>query len=111
MDFRINQDNTAEVKRRTNEAIQRAFMIIGMKGSEYTANITPVDTGNLRGSIDYVVGDKMVTIGSNVKYAVFQELGTIKMQAANNGVGFLRPALKGSLKEFQGILEQELRNI
>lgn len=111
--FRITQNNKKAVINRTNDAIDRALMIIGMKGSANTAKITPVDTGNLKGSIDYVVNSdqKYVAIGSNVQYSVFQELGTIKMQAANKGKGFLRPAIKASMGEFNHIINEELRNV
>lgn len=110
-DFNFNINRKEDIKRRTDQAASRALTVIGMRGSEYVANLAPVDTGNLRGSIDFSLGDDYVVIGSNVKYAVFQELGTIKMKAANGGKGYLRPALKGSLREFQGIIEECLKNI
>ena len=51
-----------------------------------------------------------VVIGSNVEYAPYQELSTSKMKAANNGRGFLRPAITDHIDEFSRILKNELEN-
>jgi HK97 gp10 family phage protein len=59
--------------------------------------LSPVDLGLLSGSISHRVvksiGQTIGQIGTNVEYAPYQELGTSKMEAANGGRGFLRPAL------------------
>lgn len=54
---------------------------------------SPVDTGRLRSSITHELGHSGTIIeahiGTNVNYAIFQELGTSRMRAHP----FLRPAL------------------
>ncbi len=40
-----------------------------------------VDTGALRGSIDFIVGSDSVEVGSNVFYGAFHQSGTSKMVA------------------------------
>jgi HK97 gp10 family phage protein len=56
--------------------------------------LCPVDTGRLRGSITHVTGidngEQVAYVGSNVEYAIYQELGTYKMAAQP----YLRPALQ-----------------
>lgn len=55
--------------------------------------LAPVDTGNLRASINHVSGTDahgpVAFVGTDVPYAIYQELGTWKMRAQP----FLRPAL------------------
>jgi HK97 gp10 family phage protein len=67
----------------------------------------PVDTGNLRASIDSEVriegvqeGDLAGFVGTNVEYAPFQELGTARMEANP----FLRPAVEKN----KDMIEDEL---
>lgn len=56
--------------------------------------LCPVATGRLRGSITHVMGvengGQVAYVGSNVEYAIYQELGTYKMGARP----YLRPALQ-----------------
>tara|TARA_R110002167_G_scaffold12153_2_gene52070 strand:+ start:810 stop:1001 length:192 start_codon:yes stop_codon:yes gene_type:complete len=58
--------------------------------------LAPVDRGILRSSIQYEIrkerGELTARIGTNVKYAVYQEFGTRYMKAQP----FLRPALKAA---------------
>lgn len=61
-------------------------------------NLVPVDTGNLRNSITHEVEKKEAKVGTNVEYAPFVELGTVKMAAQP----YLNPALeanKGNIKK------------
>ena len=54
----------------------------------------PVDTGKLRDSITYnKTGEYEYQIGSDVEYAIFQELGTVKLSAQP----FLRPSLQNKM--------------
>ena len=52
--------------------------------------ICPVDTGRLRSSITHEVDLFSGKVGSNVEYAAYVELGTVKMAARP----YLRPALE-----------------
>ena len=51
--FRIVKNNKARVQREVDAAAERAFVIIGIKASNDVARLAPVDTGNLKNSIDF----------------------------------------------------------
>ena len=61
--------------------------------------LTPVDTGNLRGSITRDVKKDSAVVGTNVLYAIYVELGT-RFQRAQ---AFLFPALTGNIRKIIAI--------
>ena len=112
MGIRIIENNKDEVENALEEAVKTALLALGEQASNYARANAPVDTGRLRNSIGYVPlhGEDAVLIGSNVEYAPYQELGTSKMAACNNGRGFLRPAINDHVAEYREIVEDILRN-
>ena len=64
---------------------------------------TPIDTGNLRDSLDFRVGGakKSVAIGTNVEYAQFIEKGTSKSTAQP----FITPAVEENVESIQAIIK------
>lgn len=107
-------DNNKElIKNASDEAINRALTIIGLQVENYAKANAPVDTGALRNSItSQVLSDEnAVEIGSNIEYAPYQELGTSRMNACNDGQGFLRPAIENHIAEFETIATNELKNV
>lgn len=90
-----------------NQAMQKALEIIGGKAETYAKRLCPVDTGNLRNSITHQQFDERTeVVGSNVEYAPYVELGTVKMGARP----FLRPAAEGHVAEYKSILETVMKN-
>lgn len=93
-DFQITLDEDAVRKLAGGEDIQRALITVGQIGEGSAKQHVRVDTGNLRRSITHELGERglvaYVRIGTNVDYAVFQELGTENMEAQP----FLRPAME-----------------
>lgn len=75
----------------------RTVLRKGIQVEGAAKRICPVDTGRLRSSITHEVttDEKGVVcfVGSNVEYAIFQELGTRYMPAQP----YLRPALRAAL--------------
>ena len=69
----------------------------------------PVDTGNLRSSIDYEVGTDNADIFATANYAAHVEYGTSNMAAQP----FLRPAIDGSknniIKIFSDVYAKHLK--
>ena len=104
--------NLSTALRGTEAAARRALEIIGgmaeTHAKEQLVANGSVVTGRLMGSITHEVdGDgRAVVIGSNVEYAPFVELGTVKMSARP----YLRPAVENHIAEYQNVLETEFRN-
>lgn len=79
------------------------------------ANITEYsdDDGNQTGTYsgqapaDWGKTPRHVHVGSNVEYAAYQELGTVKMRAQP----YLRPAIEENKEYFRNILESELKKV
>lgn len=65
---------------------------------------SPVDTGNLRSSIDQVFPDKLIVqVGTSVEYAPYVELGTSRQPAQP----FIRAGLLSESKKILNIAKQE----
>ncbi len=98
-------------------AVSRALEIIGGTAEGYAKQLCPVGTpestgikgyvgGTLRNSITHQMeGKNAVIIASNVHYAPFVELGTVKMRAQP----YMRPAVEGHKPEYEAIARKELK--
>ena len=81
-----------------DDAISKALEASALVVEGEAKALTPVDTGNLRNSITHEVEKNEARVGTNVEYAPFVELGTVKMAAQP----YLNPALemnKGNIKK------------
>ena len=84
-----------------------ALEICGGVAESYAKQRCPVDTGNLRNSITHQQEDQNTElIGTNVEYAPYVELGTVKMRARP----YLRPAVDGHKAEYRAILERIMQS-
>jgi HK97 gp10 family phage protein len=99
-------DNSEEVLRLFEEATERALEKIGLVAEGYAKKLTPVDTGRLRNSISHEVDGQDVYIGTNVEYAPYVEMGTVRTKAQP----FLKPAATEHSQTYKGILESEYKN-
>lgn len=105
-------DNSAEVlaalERAAEKALTEAGMYVeGQAKLEIESDPRRVDTGNLRNSItsDVDMGDKTVTIGTNVEYAIYVHEGTRRLQPANR---FLRNAVQNNIDQIQSFIKSTL---
>ena len=105
MEIEIRKDNSKVVLAEMDEAKVRALTAIGILGSFYAADRSPVDTGRLRNSMTYNLGDNCVYIGSNVEYAVYQELGTRKIR----GHHMIRDAAQNHTNEYKELIRLMLK--
>lgn len=142
-DVTINTDNTDEVIRLMEEAVDRSLTMIGINAEKYAKARCPVGTpestgikgyrgGTLRNSITFntetTEDGGSVTIGSNVEYAPYVELGTGPFfdappkwvqyntkKGSGKGSGYvkprpyLRPAILDHVDEYKRIIENELK--
>ena len=65
-----------------------------------------VDTGNLRNSITHADDGEYAYIGTNVEYAPYVELGTLRMPERP----FLRNAVQNYLEEYRTLFEEGLKS-
>ena len=132
-------DNSAEALAGLERAKARALEIIGLKAEGYAKRLCPVGTvestgkkgyrgGTLRNSITHTVDGDVLSVGSNIPYAAFVELGTgphfepppdweTFTSKRGSGVGrgyvkprrYLQPAIEDHAGEYKTIMESELR--
>lgn len=132
-------DNSAEALAGLERAKARTLETIGLKAEGYAKKLCPVGTvestgikgyrgGTLRNSITHVVDGDVLSVGSNIPYAAFVELGTgphfepppdweTFTSKRGSGVGrayvkprrYLQPAIEEHAGEYKTIMESELR--
>lgn len=128
------KDNTDEILKDLQEVELQIYETIGIKAEKFAKALCPVGTsestgkkgyigGTLRNSITHEASPDEVTIGSNVEYAPYVELGTgpyfqsppaweqFDVPPAK-GIGhgyvkprpFLRPALEDHISEYENVI-------
>ena len=85
----ITNDKTKAVMAAVQASVPKALTGAALIVEGAAKMLSPVDTGNLKGSITHEVMAEYAKIGTNVEYAPYQEYGTFKMAAQP----FLRPGL------------------
>ena len=103
-------DHSEEVLEEIRAKIPVMLEKIGQAGEnnakfEITA-LGAIDTGNLRNSISHTDDGEYAYIGTNVEYAPYVEMGTVKMQERP----FLRNAVLNHQNEYKQIFEEELKS-
>lgn len=101
------EDNSKEKFSSIEQALLEALNEIGITEVASIQSNTPVKTGNLRRSINYLrpVADNHIvrlSIGSNVVYAT-------KVEFENKS--YLRATLKADTKEIEGIIIKRLEGV
>ena len=104
MDIKVI-DHSDAVMSELNKKIALALAKVGFRAEDHVKALAPVDTGRLRASITHLVDDRSVTIGTNVEYAKYQEMGTSRMKAQP----FLEPGISNNMEEFKEIIRNELK--
>lgn len=86
------------------EAIQRAIVKGCLQIEADAKGYCPVDTGNLRASITTKIEELSGEVGTNVEYAEFVEMGTVKSAPQP----FLYPALKQNQEKIKREIKKAL---
>ena len=105
----FQQNNLGKFKAASKQAVDRALEAIGLQAQEYAADRTPVDTGNLKGSITHELGDNCVYVGTNVEYAPYVEF-IDRYHHATGQAHFLRDAVTKHNDEYKAIAERYLKD-
>lgn len=125
------KDSSGAVLSAFHSAVEKALEECGLVAEGYAKKLAPVDTGNLRNSISHKVDpeEPAVYIGSNTKYAAYQEFGTgiyteggrdtpwvyqdekgnWHWTRGNKAQPFLKPAVADHARQYRQIIEQELK--
>lgn len=94
--------HAASVLTAEEKAKSQALEMIGGMAESYAKKLCPADTGNLRNSITHQRYDENTeVVGSNVEYAPYVELGTVRMKARP----YLRPAAERHGEEYKAIIK------
>ena len=99
-------DNSDKFIKALNEQMKSAAEEIGQKVASAAKANCPVDTGNLRDSINYSVTDDGVTVGTDVEYGKYVELGSVHNHRASH---FLLNAMQNNESSYKNIIESELK--
>lgn len=115
----VQEDNTEYVLQALDRALAEALDELGQRVQHRAQELCPVDTGRLRNSITYRLGGggyafpgmgasagKEVSVGSEVEYAAYVELGTERTRAQP----FLVPAASEYADEYRRVVEDGLKN-
>lgn len=130
--------NKKEYEKVLEQVAEKVLTMWGMQAESAAKRLCPVDTGLLRNSITYALagqaantteyqddareqtgfysgqaqadrgGPRHVYIGTNVEYAIYQELGTVNMPGGNP---FLGPAIEQNIEYYRSILKSELKKV
>lgn len=116
--FTIDQNNIGDVLSELELKEAKALEMIGIKAEGYAKALCPVGTpestgipgyrgGTLRNSITHQVDLSIdgVYIGTNVEYATYVELGTVKMKKKP----YLKPAIENHMSEYKQIATNVLK--
>lgn len=98
-------DNSKEFLKELDDRIPPALEECGLAAEGYAKRLCPVDTGLLRNSISHAADDNTAYIGTNVEYAPYVELGTVKMKEQP----YLKPAVVDHASEYKKIIEARLK--
>lgn len=118
----VREDNTEFILKAIDQALANAMDEIGAAMQSHAQQLCPVDTGRLRNSITYRLGgggyafpgygaevsahEHAVSVGSDVEYAAYVELGTSRTKAQP----FLRPAAADYADEYRRMVEEHMRD-
>ena len=102
--------HVSEVLEASDQAMELTLDLLGQVAEGHAAALAPVDTGRLKNSITHIVEPetRSVHIGTNVEYAIYQELGTSRMPPYK-GRGYLRPAIMDNIDEYKRVIEENLK--
>ena len=102
----IKENHIDEYLKAVDVAKQRGLEKVGLTAERYAKALCPVDTGRLRNSISHAVEGDSAYIGTNVEYAPYVEMGTVRTRAQP----YLKPAAQDHADEYKKLLLDELHN-
>jgi HK97 gp10 family phage protein len=103
---RLTVDKFPELSQKAHEQIRQVLRKAAFDVEAHAKKVVPVDTGNLRNSIQSSFPDEFVAVvGTHVEYAPYVEFGTYKMAARPYlmpAVEKVRPGFTAAMKRILG---------
>lgn len=107
----IRTNNVDEVKAAMKNAAERALLAIGENAvthsQEYITQEHRIDTGRMRESMTHTEDENSTYIGTNVEYAVYQELGT---STGIKPAHFISRAATNHSEEYRNLIIESVKN-
>ena len=103
-------DNSSDVLKAVGRATLLSLEEIGGRAESHAKEYEiRVDTGRLRNSITHAVDndDSTVVVGTNVEYAIYQELGTRKISALK----FLTRSITDHVEEYKTVVNHYFKEL
>lgn len=97
--------NSRDFNRFYNNGVKKSLFRMSNLGVSNIKTTTPVDTGNLRGSIFAKIGLRSIFFIAPLEYAKYVEFGTYRTKPQP----FMRRGIARSIKAFTDILIRSLR--
>lgn len=106
--FRLEIDNVDRFYRLLDETKEEILKDVGKFVEGKARILVPVDTGNLKGSLDnQMVGDNTVQIGTDVEYSTDVEFGTSRQMAQP----YLLPAYEMNKEEIKNMMRKHVARL
>ena len=104
-------DHSPEVLAALKNAVARALHAIGEEAETYAKQVVieeqRVDTGNMLNSISHREGEDFTAIGTDVEYAMYQELGTSR---GIKPAKFLTRSVMEHTERYKELVKESLEN-
>ena len=108
MKFKLELDNTEQFYKLLDEAKEDILKDVGNFVTSEAKLIVPVDTGNLRSSLDNKMkGNDTVQIGTDVEYSTDVEFGTSRQMAQP----YLLPAYEMNKEEIKNMMRKHVARL
>lgn len=99
-------DNHDKFIKALQQQLRAALEDAGQQAVAHAKATVPVDTGNLKNSIDYDVSDDKLKVGTDVEYGKYVELGSAHNHTASH---FLLNAMQNHTSEYEQTIENHLK--
>ena len=103
IDVKITENHDKVVKA-MQQQLRAALEDAGQQAVAHAKSTVPVDTGNLKNSINYSVSDDKLKVGTDVEYGKYVELGSVHSHTASH---FLLNAMQNHTSEYKQTIENQ----
>lgn len=112
VEIRLKANNVDEILSEMDAKKEAALEAVGMAAETYAklnleSDPRRIDTGNLRGSIGHAPdGDDTMCVGTNVDYAIYVEMGTLKMRPSH----YLKRSVADHVDEYVQVIKAHMED-